>query len=175
MINLTHGAFRGVFKNWGLILISRKSPVFSCNQLINRFNRHFRSSKRFQKMRINPHFLKTHFFFNMDPIITYNSQSSSSILNPQFLKSDQGLKNASPAPQKLILEAKIILFLLPDIWAKCFLQQKNALNLVKYGRHNPNYDLHLHIGGRHSVLYFTIQVTEKYSNSNVLVLHILCR
>ena len=58
MINLTHGAFRGVFKNWGLILISRKSPVFACNQLINRFNRHFRSSKRFQKMRINPHFLK---------------------------------------------------------------------------------------------------------------------
>ena len=53
------------------------------------------------------------------------------------------------------------------MWAKCFLQ-KTALKLVKYGLHSPTYDLHPHIGGRHSVLYFTIQVTEKYSNSNVL-------
>ena len=45
---------------------------------------------------------------------------------------------------------------------------KTALKLVKYGLHSPTYDLHPHIGGRHSVLYFTIQVTEKYSNSNVL-------
>ena len=41
--------------------------------------------------------------------------------------------------------------------------------MVKYGRHSPTYDLHPHIGGRHSVLYFTIQATEKYSNSDVLV------
>ena len=110
MINLAHRAFREVFKNWGLILISRNSPVFACNQLINGFNRHFRSGKRFRKMKINPHFLKTWFFFSMDPIIAYNYLSSSSILNPQFLKSDQGLKNASPAPQKLIFEAKINFF-----------------------------------------------------------------
>ena len=51
---------------------------------------------------------------------------------------------------------------------------KNALNLVKYGRHSPTYDLHPHIGGRHSVLYFTIQVTEKYSNSNVLLFRRRC-
>ena len=45
--------------------------------------------------------------------------------------------------------------------------QKTALNLVKCGLHRPSYYLHPHIGGPHSVLYFTI---EKYSNSNVLVL-----
>ena len=108
MINLTHGAFRGVFKNWGLILISRKSPVFACNQLINRFNRHFRSSKRFQEMRINPHFLKTHFLYNGP---NHYIQFSILILNPQSSISEKwprSEKNASPAPQKFILEAKII-------------------------------------------------------------------
>ena len=122
MINLTHGAFRGVFKNWGLILISRKSPVFACNQLINRFNRHFRSSKRFQKMRINPHFLKTNFYFMMDPIITYNSQSSSSILNPQFLKSNQGLKQMPPQrPKNSFWKPKFFLLLgrSPQICTVC--------------------------------------------------------
>ena len=44
--------------------------------------------------------------------------------------------------------------------------QKTALNLVKCGLHRPSYYLHPHIGGSHSVLYFTI---EKYSNSNVLM------
>ena len=51
----------------------------------------------------------------------------------------------------------------------CFLQ-KTAPNLVKYGLHSLAYNLPPHIGGRHSVLYFTIQATKKYSNSNVLVL-----
>ena len=46
----------------------------------------------------------------------------------------------------------------------CFLQ-KTALNLVKYGLQRPNYDLPLHIGGRHSVLYFIIPATEKYSTA----------
>ena len=57
--------------------------------------------------------------------------------------------------------------------SQVFFLQKTALNLVKYGRHSPTYDLHPHIGGRHSVLYFTIQVIEKYSNSNVLVMLML--
>ena len=30
---------------------------------------------------------------------------------------------------------------------------------------SPTYDLHMHIGGRHSVLYFSIQATEKYSTA----------
>ena len=46
--------------------------------------------------------------------------------------------------------------------------QKTALNLVKCGLHRPSYYLHPHIGGSHSVLYFTI---EKYSNINVLHPH----
>ena len=50
------------------------------------------------------------------------------------------------------------------MWAKCFLQ-KTALNLVKYGLQRLNYDLPLHIGGRHSVLYFIIPATEKYSTA----------
>jgi len=37
--------------------------------------------------------------------------------------------------------------------------------LVKYGLQSPTYDLHGHIGGRHSVLYFSIQATEKYSTA----------
>ena len=49
----------------------------------------------------------------------------------------------------------------------CFLQ-KTALNLVKCGLHSPTYYFLPHIGGPHPVLYFTIQATEKYSNSNVL-------
>ena len=171
MINLTHGAFRGVFKNWGLILISRKSPVFACNQLINRFNRHFRSSKRFQKMRINPHFLKTHFSLQWTQSLhtILNPHPQSSILN--FWKVTKVWKKCLPSAPKINFGSQNYFFLLPDIWAKCFLQ-KNALNLVKYGRHSPTYDLHPHIGGRHSVLYFTIQATEKYSNSNVLDSHI---
>ena len=32
----------------------------------------------------------------------------------------------------------------------------------------PTYDFHPHIGGHHPVLYFIIQVTEKFSNINVL-------
>ena len=50
----------------------------------------------------------------------------------------------------------------------CFLQ-KTALNLVKCGLHSRTYYFLPHIGGSHPVLYFTIQATEKYSNSNVLV------
>ena len=50
------------------------------------------------------------------------------------------------------------------MWAKCFLQ-KTALDLVKYGLQRPNYDLPLHIGGRHSVLYFIIPATEKYGTA----------
>ena len=49
----------------------------------------------------------------------------------------------------------------------CFLQ-KTALNLVKCGLHSRTYYLHPHIGGSHSVLYFAIQATVKYINSNVL-------
>ena len=49
----------------------------------------------------------------------------------------------------------------------CFLQ-KTALNLVKFGLHSRTYYFLPHIGGPHPVLYFTIQATEKYSNSNVL-------
>ena len=40
--------------------------------------------------------------------------------------------------------------------------------MVKCGLHSPTYYLHPHLGGPHPVLYFTIQATEKYSNSNVL-------
>ena len=50
----------------------------------------------------------------------------------------------------------------------CFLQE-TALNLVKFGLHSRTYYFLPHIGGSHPVLYFTIQATEKYSNSNVLI------
>ena len=54
----------------------------------------------------------------------------------------------------------------------CFLQ-KTALNLVKCGLHSRTYYFLPHIGGSHPVLYFTIQATEKYSNSNVLLMKML--
>ena len=40
---------------------------------------------------------------------------------------------------------------------------KTAPILVKYSLHSTIYNLQPHIGCRHPVLYFTIQVTEKYS------------
>ena len=110
MINLTHGAFRGVFKNWGFILISRKSPVFACNQLINRFNTHFRSSKRFQKWGLILISWKLIFLYNGP---NHYIQFSILILNPQSSISEKwsrSEKNASLAPLKLIFEAQIIFF-----------------------------------------------------------------
>ena len=50
----------------------------------------------------------------------------------------------------------------PNTIGSCFLQ-RNAPILVKYSLHSHVYNLQPHIGGRHPVLYFTIQVTEKYS------------
>ena len=73
-------------------------------------------------------------------------------------------KNASPATQKWILGPDFFLLSPTDIWGKSILQ-KTALNLVKYGLHSPTYDLPPHIGGRHPVLYFSIQATEKYSTA----------
>ena len=130
MINLTHGAFQGVFKNWGLILISRKSPVFACNQLINRFNRHFRSSKRFKEMRINPHFLKTNFSSQWTKSLhtILNPHPQSSILN--FWKVTKVWKKCLPSAPKINFGSQNYFFLLPDIWAKCFLQK----NCTQFGQ-----------------------------------------
>ena len=115
MINLTHGAFRGVFKNWGLILNSRNFPVFACNQLSNRFNRHFslKSSgqvKDFKKWGLILISWKLIFLYNGP---NHYIQFSILILNPQSSISEKwprSEKKASPAPPKLILEAKIIFF-----------------------------------------------------------------
>ena len=73
-------------------------------------------------------------------------------------------KNASPAAQKKGWDPIFFSFCPTYIWGKSILQ-KTAFNLVKYGLQSPTYDLHLHIGGRHSVLYFSIQATEKYSTA----------
>ena len=73
-------------------------------------------------------------------------------------------KNASPAAQKNFGTQFFSSFCPTYIWGKSILQ-KTAFNLVKYGLQSPTYDLHGHIGGRHSVLYFSIQATEKYSTA----------
>ena len=73
-------------------------------------------------------------------------------------------KNASPAAQKKFGTQFFLSFCPTYIWGKSILQ-KTAFNLVKYGLQSPTYDLHLHKGGRHSVLYFSIQATEKYSTA----------
>ena len=44
-----------------------------------------------------------------------------------------------------------------------FFLQRNTPIFVKYSLLSPVYNLQPHIGGRYPVLYFTIQVTEKYS------------
>ena len=158
MINSTPGAFRGVCKICGLIRKFCKTPVLACNQLSNRSGT-WAGGKVFQKMRINPHFLKKKLFpFVKDLLFIYKSA------NPRIPKSDRGLKKWLPNSPKMNFRTQNNFFLLPDMWAKCFFA-KTALNLVKYGLQRPNYDLPLHIGGRHSVLYFIIPATEKYSTA----------
>ena len=95
-------------------------------------------------------------------LFTYTKSSIfvKKILN--FWKVTQGLKNASPVPPKWFFLSPKFFLCLREIWAKCFLQ-KTALDLVKYGLHSATYNLQPHIGGRHSVLYFTIQAAKKYS------------
>ena len=92
-------------------------------------------------------------------------------LNPQFLKTPQKAPwdwtKCLPSAPKMIFLGPNNFFCATEIWAMCFLQ-KTAPDLVKYGLHSLAYNLPPHIGGRHSVLYFTIQATKKYSNSNVL-------
>ena len=157
MVNSTHGAFWEVFKNWGLILISWNSPVFACNQLINISDTSALEKWVFEKWGLILISWKLIFLFKglnhyiQFSIINFNPQSS---ISEKWPRSE---KNASPAPQKLTLEAKINFFSYQTYEPSVFCK-KNALNLVKYGRHSPTYDLHPHIGGRHSVLYFTIQV-----------------
>ena len=43
--------------------------------------------------------------------------------------------------------------------------QKNASKLVKFGLGSPISDLHPPIGGHHPVLYFSTQITKKYSTA----------
>ena len=76
-------------------------------------------------------------------------------------------KKCLPSAPKMIFSGPNNFSWATEIWAMRFLQ-KTALDLVKYGLHSLAYNLPPHIGGRHSVLYFTIQATKKYSNSNVL-------
>ena len=127
-------------------------------------------------MRINPHFLKTQFsFITHKPITTdrHNHIILNFWNNPQFPKSDQGLKkSASLAPQKWNFGPEKILFA-HQIYEPCVFCKKTALNLVKCGLHSPTYYFLPHIGGPHPVLYFTIQATEKYSNSNVLPFNLI--
>ena len=78
--------------------------------------------------------------------------------NPPFWGSN-GPDSMGP---KMNFRTQNYFFLYQTYEASVFLQ-KTALNFVKYGLQSPTYDLHLHIGGRHSVLYFSIQATEKYS------------
>ena len=76
-------------------------------------------------------------------------------------------KKCLPSPPKMKFWTWKDFVCAPNIWAMCFLQ-KTALNLVKCGLHSRTYYFLPDIGGSHPVLYFTIQATEKYSNSNVL-------
>ena len=73
-------------------------------------------------------------------------------------------KKCLPSGPKKFWDPIFFSFCPTYIWGKSILQ-KTAFNLVKYGLQSPTYDLHLHIGGRHSVLYFSIQATEKYSTA----------
>ena len=129
----------GFFKQWGLILIFWK--LFS--KLIYWSGDYKQVQGLFKKWGLNPQFLKT----------------------PQ--KAPWDWTKCLPSAQKMIFLGPNNFFCATEIWAMCFLQ-KTAPDLVKYGLHSLAYNLPPHIGGRHSVLYFTIQATKKYSNSNVL-------
>ena len=125
------------------ILIFWKVPVLACNHLIDRSDASA-PEKAFKNWGLNPQFLKT----------------------PQ--KAPWDWTKCLPSAPKMIFLGPNNFFCATEIWAMCFLQ-KTAPDLVKYGLHSLAYNLPPHIGGRHSVLYFTIQATKKYSNSNVLV------
>ena len=167
MINSTHGAFRGVFEICGLIRKFWKTPVLACNQLSNRSGTQA-GGKVFQKMRINPQMLKTLVFLCKGSAhYIQMSELKCGLLLVKIRKSrkvTEVWKKCLPNGPKMNFRTRNNFFLHPDMWAKCFLQ-KTALNLVKYGLQRLNYDLPLHIGGRHSVLYFIIPATEKYSTA----------
>ena len=127
------------------ILIFWKVPVLACNHLIDRSDASA-PEKAFKNWGLNPQFLKT----------------------PQ--KAPWDWTKCLPSAPKMIFLGPNNFFCATEIWAMCFLQ-KTAPDLVKYGLHSLAYNLPPHIGGRHSVLYFTIQATKKYSNSNVLHHH----
>ena len=77
-------------------------------------------------------------------------------------KTKRSEKRSPWAPKNESLESKKKEISCPNTIGSCFLQ-RNAPILVKYSLDSPVYNLQPHIGGRHPVLYFTIQVTEKYS------------
>ena len=85
-------------------------------------------------------------------------------MEPQIWQSDH-------APQKWpILGAKKVKMtakkiFVPRIHMDMDILQKNGSKLVNFGLHSPIYNLHPHIWGYHPVLYFTTQMTEKYSTA----------
>ena len=78
------------------------------------------------------------------------------------MKRWKGRKKDLPGPKKWNFWVRKKEISRPNTIGSCFLQ-RNAPILVKYSLLSPVYNLQPHIGGRHPVLYFTIQVTEKYS------------
>ena len=83
---------------------------------------------------------------------------------PQFWKSAEASEKRSPwTPKKWKWEPKKKVFLRIHL-GKAFLQ-KTRSKMVKFGLCNPISDLQTPIGGSHPVLYFTSQITEKYSTA----------
>ena len=83
---------------------------------------------------------------------------------PQFLETTKELEKwASPGPKKWLWGPKKDVF--SRIHIAGYFLQKTASKLVKFGRGSSVSDLHQPIGGPHPVLYFTTQMTEKYSTA----------
>ena len=160
MINSTPGVFGGVFEICGLIRKSRKTPVLVCNQLSNRSGTNRLWEKFFQDLRINLQILKTFFFCKGSALYIEMSELKSA--NPEkWLRSE---KNASPTAQKWILGPKIIFFSVETCEPSVFCKKRHSI-WSNMQTQRLNYDLPLHIGGRHSVLYFIIPATEKFSTA----------
>ena len=148
------------FEICGLIRKSRKTPALVCNQLSNRSGTNRLGEKFFKICGLIRKSWKT--FFLCKGSALYIEMSELKIRKSR--KMTEVWKKCLPNGPKMNFRTRNNFFLHPDMWAKCFLQ-KTALNLVKYGLQRLNYDLPLHIGGRHSVLYFIIPATEKYSTA----------
>ena len=108
------------------------------------------------------------YIYKANDSITISSRSSH---EPPHLKLEPPhLKNATHPGKKVSLTPKKVKMRpqkkgFPRIHHSMDILQKTRSNLVYLGLWSLISDLHPHIGGHHPVLYFTTQITEKYSTA----------